>query len=175
GGSSNGGNKRSTALRSHRPGREPTTRFSSTLSEGKISRSCATQPRPLRARQCGATRVMSRPRQPMAPRLTRVKPMTVRRSVDLPTPLRPSTARLPPFGTAGGLRSSPTASPYPARPPSSASKASAMARPAEIDLAHARVGGDFLGRTLQQDPSSDHHDDTMCKTEHDVHVVLDEQ
>src|SRR5499433_3155703 len=50
-----------------------------------------------------------------------------------------------------------------------------MARPTEIDLAHARAGGDFLGRTLQQNPSSDHHDDAMCKTEHDVHVVLDEQ
>ena len=39
---------------------------------------------------------MSRPRQTTAPRLTRVKPMMVRRSVDLPTPLRPSRARLPP-------------------------------------------------------------------------------
>jgi len=34
-----------------------------------------------------------------APRLMRVNPMMVRRSVDLPTPLRPSTARLRPCGT----------------------------------------------------------------------------
>src|SRR5262245_32563943 len=118
---------------------------------------------------------MSRPRQTMAPRLTRVKPMMVRRSVDLPTPLRPSTARLPPFATASVMPSSTTASPQPARTSLSASNASAMSRPTEIDLAHARVGGDFLGRTLQQNPPSDHHDDAMCKTEHDVHVVLDEQ
>ena len=35
------------------PGRDATVRFSSTLSEGKISRSCATQPMPARARRCG--------------------------------------------------------------------------------------------------------------------------
>jgi hypothetical protein len=43
-------------------------RFSSTLSEGKISRSCATQPMPKSARRCGASRVMSRPRQEIEPR-----------------------------------------------------------------------------------------------------------
>src|SRR5258707_1144188 len=59
---------------------------------------------PSRARRCGATAVMSRPRQAMVPRLTRVKPMMVSRSVVLPTPLRPSSARLPPSGISNGGR-----------------------------------------------------------------------
>jgi len=47
-------------------------KISSTLSEGKISRSCATQPMPPSARRCGGSRVMSPPRQRMRPRPTRV-------------------------------------------------------------------------------------------------------
>src|SRR5262249_40371251 len=147
----------------------------STLSEGKISRSCATQPSPLRARQCGAARVMSWPRQAIAPRLTRVKPMMVRSSVDLPTPLRPRTARLPPSATVSVMPSSTTASTYPARTASSASSVSATAGPAQINLAHARLGGDFFRRALDQDAPCRHHDDAAGETEHHVHVVLDEQ
>src|ERR687887_255622 len=58
---------------------------------------------------------------------------------------------------------------------SSASSASAMARSAEIDLAHAYIGGDFLRRALYENAPADHHDDAMRKAEHDVHVVLDEE
>ena len=54
---------------------------------------------------------MSRPRQTIVPRLTLVKPMIVSSSVDLPTPLRPSTARLPRSGTSNEMPSSTTASP----------------------------------------------------------------
>src|SRR6266516_2987051 len=150
-------------------------RFSSTLREGKMSRSCATQPRPLRARQCGPARVISRPRHMTAPRLTRVKPMMVRSSVDLPTPLRPRMARLPPSGTVRVMPSSTMASPYPARTSSSASSASAMARPTQIDVAHAHVGRDFPRRTLYQDAPPYHNDDAMRKTKYDIHVMLDEQ
>src|SRR5258707_106248 len=169
------GNSPYTAFRSQRPGRDATIRFSSTLSEGKISRSCATQPSPLRARQCAPACVISRPRQMTAPRLTRVKPMMVRSSVDLPTPLRPRMARLPPSGTAIVMPSSTTASPYPARTSSSASSASAMARPAQIDVAHAHVGGDFPRRALYQDPPAPHQDKAMRKTKSEIHGVLDEQ
>src|SRR5215468_5121869 len=140
-----------------------------------MSRSCATQPSPLRARQCGPARVMSRPRQMTAPRLIRVKPMTVRRSVDLPTPLRPRMARLPPSDTASVMPSSTTASPYPARTFSSASSASAMACPTQIDVPHARVGRDFPRRALYQDAAAHHDDDAMRKTKYDIHVMLDEQ
>jgi len=47
--------------------------------------------------------------------------------------------------------------------------------PPEIDLAHARVGGDLAGRAFEQDASADHHDDAAREPEHEVHVVLDEQ
>ena len=49
-----------------------------------------------------------------------------------------------------------------------------LARP-EIDLAHARIGGDFLRRALREHGAADQHDDVGGEAEHDVHVVLDEQ
>jgi hypothetical protein len=58
-----------------------------------------------------ATRVTSAPRQRTVPRATWVAPMMVSRSVDLPTPFRPSTARLPFSGTSSETPSSTTASP----------------------------------------------------------------
>src|SRR5262249_22923751 len=118
---------------------------------------------------------MSWPRQAIAPRLTRVKPMMVRSTVDLPTPLRPRTARLPPSATVSVMPSSTTASPYPARTASSASSVSATAGPPPIKPAHARLGGDFFRRALDQDAPCRHHDDAAGETEHHVHVVLDEQ
>src|SRR5439155_500272 len=107
--------------------------------------------------------------------LTRVKPMMVRSSVDLPTQLRPRMARLPPSGTASLMPSSTMASPYPARTSSSASSASAMARPTQIDVAHAHVGRDFPRRALYQDAPPYHDDDAMRKTKYEIHVMLDEQ
>src|SRR6476659_1155153 len=105
--------------------------------------------------------------------------MMVSNSVDLPTPLRPSTARLPFSGTSSEMPSSTTASPYPARTSRSVSRGSAMActmtRFAEVDLAYARIGRDFLGRTFEEDAPADHNDDAARKAEHEVHVVLDEQ
>ncbi len=44
----------------------------STVSEGKTSRSCATQPSPSRARRWGTTEVMSAPRHAIVPRRTSV-------------------------------------------------------------------------------------------------------
>jgi len=68
-----GGTVRTPPRRSQRPGRAATVRFSSTLSEGKISRSCATQPRPS-ARAVRGTRRDVAAAHAMVPRLTRVKP-----------------------------------------------------------------------------------------------------
>jgi len=64
------GKRSYTAGRSQRPARAATVRFSSTVREGKISRSCATQPMPESARRCGGSAVMSSPRQRTRPRLT---------------------------------------------------------------------------------------------------------
>src|SRR5207247_5725843 len=139
--------------------------------EGKISRSCATQPRPLWARRWGATKVMSAPRHVIWPRPTSAKPMMVSRRVDFPTPLRPSTARRPCSGTSNEMSSSTTASPYPERTFLSASSGSAMARSAEIHLAHARIGGDPVRLALHQDPAAGHADDPAREPEHHVHVL----
>ena len=65
----------------------------------------------LRARRCGGLPVMSFPRQITLPRAIVVKPMMVSSSVDLPTPLRPSTARLPCSGTSSETPSSTIESP----------------------------------------------------------------
>src|SRR5215813_3041803 len=105
----------------------------------------------------------------------RVKPMTVSRSVVLPTPFRPSTARLPCSAISSETSSSTTAEPYPARTSSSTSSGSAMAPAPEIDFAHARVGGNLGGRAFEQDAPADHHDNPAGETKHDVHIVLDEQ
>ena len=105
------GNSSNTAPRSQRPGRAATVRFSSTDRLAKISRSCATQPMPACARRCGASRVMSVPRQTIEPRRSWVKPIKVSSSVLLPTPFRPSTARLPRSGISKVTSSSTTASP----------------------------------------------------------------
>src|SRR3989442_13307829 len=95
--------------------------------------------------------------------------MMVRSSVLLPTPLRPSIDTLPFCGTSSEMPSSTTASPYPAR----ISRSSSMF--SKIDLAHARIAADFVGRAFDQDPPADHHDDAAGEAEHDVHVVLDEE
>src|ERR1043166_684725 len=106
--------------------------------------------------------------------------MMVSSKVDLPTPLRPSTARLPRSGTSSEMPSSTTASPYPARTSSSTSSGSAMTRPvtaglAEIDLAHARVGRDLVRCAFEEDAAARPYDDAARKPKHEVHVVLDEQ
>ena len=81
------------ALQRPRPGRATAVRFSSTVSERKMLRSCGTQPMPA----CGAlvaarSAVMSRPSRRMLPPMWRVTPTIVLTSVVLPVPLRPSSA-----------------------------------------------------------------------------------
>src|SRR3979409_349946 len=106
--------------------------------------------------------------------------MMVSSSVDLPTPLRPSTARLPCCGISSETPSSTTESPYPARTPSNASSGSAMTRTimtrfAKIDFAYACIRRDLIGRAFEQDAPAHHHDDAAGEAEHKIHVVFDEQ
>ena len=82
-------------------------RFSSTVSEGKMSRVCGTKPRPRAARWCGARPARSSPSKTMRPRVSCANPITADSVVVLPTPLRPISAsfspgamcRLRPFST----------------------------------------------------------------------------
>src|SRR6188472_2591290 len=101
--------------------------------------------------------------------------MMVSSSVDLPTPLRPSTARLPCSGKSIEMPCSTTASPSPAVTLSSLSKESAMLAFAQIDLTHARIGGNFGRRALGEDRTADQHDNVAGKAEDHVHVVFDEK
>ena len=80
------------ALDVQAPGRATAVRFSCTVSDLKILRSCGTQPMPAAARFSGFRRVMSRPASACVPPCRRVTPTMVSISVVLPTPLRPSSA-----------------------------------------------------------------------------------
>jgi hypothetical protein len=80
------------ALGVHAPGRATDVRFSSTVSDRKMLRSCGTQPMPACARWSGRRAVMSRPSSAMLPAMKRVTPTIELIKVVLPMPLRPSRA-----------------------------------------------------------------------------------
>ena len=46
---------------------------------------------------------------------------------------------------------------------------------AEIDRAHARIGGDLVRRAFEQNAAADHDDDARGEAKDKLHVVLDEQ
>src|SRR5215831_17962152 len=117
---------------------------------------------------------MSAPRNRMLPRCISVKPMSVTSSVVLPTPLRPSSARLSPSSSRNEISSSTTAPPYPARTPSTASS-SPMRGLTEIDLLHPRVARDLLRSALDQHRTADEHRDALREPEDQTHVVFDEE
>src|SRR5690242_11576593 len=99
--------------------------------------------------------------------------MIVASSVVLPTPLRPRTASEPRSGRAKLTSSRIVVSPYPARTPVSFST-SGM-RLAQVDVAHAPVGGDLVRRALEQHLALHQHGDALREAEYQVHVVLDDQ
>src|SRR5882672_2559640 len=100
--------------------------------------------------------------------------MIVASSVVLPTPLRPRTESDPRSGRAKPISSITTVSPYPARTSLRVS-ASAMTLLPEVDLVHALVAPDFIGRALDQHLALDEHGDAPREAEHQVHVVLDDE
>src|SRR5437764_14301647 len=95
-------------------------------------------------------------------------------SVVLPMPLRPSSASACPCATPSEIRSSTTASPYPAVSASIARRSGIDRLLAEIDRLHARIARDLLRRALDEQFAVDQHRDAVGEREHDVHVVLDE-
>ncbi len=100
--------------------------------------------------------------------------MTVSSSVDLPTPLRPSTARLP-FVRHFERNVVEHHGVAVARAHARAAQAAVHDGFTEVDLAHALVARDLVGRALHQDAPAHHHDDAAGEAEHHVHVVLDEK
>ena len=68
---------------------KPVSRFSRTVSSGKISRPCGTVATPSRARASGRSRLISCPSQVIEPARMPWRPEIARISEVLPTPLRP--------------------------------------------------------------------------------------
>jgi len=93
------------------PGRAATSRFSRSVSDGKISRSCGTYPNPAATRRYGGSRVMSPPSNRIRPLCKVLCPITVDSSVVLPTPLRPMIASVSPALTVRRMFSMITVSP----------------------------------------------------------------
>src|SRR5215470_11939569 len=158
----------------HGPDWATEVRFSSTVSDLKMLRSCGTQPMPACARWSGRSAVMSRPSSAMLPEMKRVTPTIELISVVLPMPLRPSKASDCRSASASDTALSTTASPYPAVSRSMA-RSSGIERLPEIDRLDARIARDLLGRAVDEQGTVDQHRDAVGEREYDVHVVLDQE
>ena len=73
----------------HGPARTATAKFSSTVREENMTRSCGTSPSPFQTRWHGLAAVISFPFRCTEPLCRSVCPIIVISRVDLPTPLRP--------------------------------------------------------------------------------------
>src|SRR5690349_9657 len=82
-----------------------------------MPRSSGTQPRPARARLSGEALPRSAPPQVTVPSTCRCRPMTERRSVVLPAPLRPTSVTTSPGSTRRSTADRTLASPYQAERP----------------------------------------------------------
>src|SRR5258706_11880170 len=117
---------------------------------------------------------MRSPRRRMSPACSVVWPMIVSSGVDLPTPLGPMMDRLSPCARGRSMPSNTCVPPYPAVTPFNV-MFSGIERAAEVDRAHFAVGGDFRRRALGKDAAAHQHRDAIGKTEHEVHVMLDDE
>src|SRR5262249_46696982 len=155
-------------------GRARMWRLSRTVSDGRIWRSGGTKPIPK-----GAGRKMGSPSSRVSPshtspRCSVVCPITVPRSVLLPTPFRPITLMLSPGSRASVRSSSTTVSPYPAEAWRSASASAAMGL-AQVDRAHLRVCRDLVGSAAGEHGPAHEDRDLFREAEDEIHVVLDDQ
>src|SRR6516164_667549 len=164
-----------------RGGWRATARFSRTLRSVKTRRSSGTQPSPSRAMRYAGSDEMSRPRKTTVPRRRAIKPMIAFIVVDLPAPLRPTSATHSPAPTASETRNSTCAWPYHA----SSAWTSSIARllrtdrerraAAEVDLLHARIVAHRSRRTVGDQLAARQHEDAVGVREDDVHAVLGEE
>src|SRR5580765_4085014 len=168
------GNSSNTRAGVQWPGRAATSRFSRTVSEGNISRSWGTKPRPLRARRKTGTRSTRCPPSITSPLCGVVCPITVASSVLLPTPFRPMTLMQSPRSRARLTSSSTTVSPYPAMTCRSSS-ALAMGGLPEVDRSHVGIGPDLAWASAGEHRSVHQHGDLRSESEHEGHVVIDDE
>src|SRR5450432_2532924 len=131
-----------------------------------MRRSSGTQPRPRRAIRYGASVEMSWPRNATLPRRRGTRPMIDFIVVDLPAPLRPTSATHSPAPTASDTPYRIWAWPYQASSPPTSSMARRLRRgegraAAEVDLAHARVVAHRRRRALRDQLAARQHDDAV--------------
>jgi hypothetical protein len=131
---------------------------------------------------------MSRPSSVIAPEAGVTSPAMVLSKVDLPAPLRPSSATISPLPTS---RDGSFSIQYVALAEERIDgveaqdgcglawlRAAACHRrhaAAGVDLLHARVAFDLLRRSAKEDLALIHHGDALREAEHAIHVVLHDQ
>src|SRR5438477_3855443 len=133
-----------------RPDDWPTSRFSSTLSDGNSRRPSGTSAIPTRTRACGGNAVMSRPSSKIAPAVGWRRPMIERSSVDLPAPLAPMLARVL-LGATVRLTSV-RACRYPCR--TVRLRTSSIDVDSQVDLLDLRVGENLFRIALGDQPAA---------------------
>src|SRR6516225_8699338 len=162
---------------SRRPG-NPMQRFSKTVRLGKMPRPCGTRPMPRRGISCGSQFAKSKPSSSTLPALLRTRPMIARKVVVLPTPFLPSNAAHSPAFTCMFTPCRMCSLPMWTCTSWRLSMGSLLdvilvLVAAEIDLAHALVGGDLFRAPAGKDRALRHHGDIVGDLEHDVHIVFD--
>src|SRR5713226_9753522 len=125
---------------------------------------------PRRARRCATIVLTSSPLNTMEPSVGGSSPISVRISVDLPTPLRPITATISPSRTSISSPCSTGLPPYPARRPSVERMTSLRMALPQIDGRDALVGDDLVDRALRKDLPEMQHRHPLRDLPHERHV-----
>src|SRR5690606_8226827 len=119
-------------------------------------------------------RMRSWPSKRASPVRLRIRPMTARNVVVLPTPLRPSSVTVSPGKTSRSTPCSAWPSPYQALRPRRDKSGSLILGP-HIGYAHALVGADCCIVAGSEDAASLKHGDPVAKLGNDVEIVLDHE
>src|SRR3981189_2651392 len=130
---------------------------------------------PRRARRCATSALTSSPLNTMEPSVGGRSPISVRISVDLPTPLRPITATISPSRTSMSMPCSTGLPPYPDRSLSVERTTSLRMTMSQIDRRDTFVGDNLVDRALGENPAEVKHGDAPGNLPDETHVVLDRE
>src|SRR3990172_2318558 len=129
--------------------------------------------------RAGFAPAMSSPQKRIEPPNGTQIPLRLLFSVDLPTPLLPSTATTSPSATSISMPWRISTSPYPARRPRTSSmrgRRDALRRAVtEVSLDHHGVGRELPWGALRDDFPVGQHIDILGEAHHRLHHVLDEE
>src|SRR3954454_11098599 len=118
----------------------------------------------------------------MSPLFRSARPAIADSRVVLPTPLRPSTARISPAGSSNEISVMTWVAPQPALTRSQTSEViplllpvSSMVAMPQIDIPNKAVRCDVLRRSFDNDLPRHQDADPLRKSRNQFHIVLDEQ